>query len=105
MISVIKESVAGALMFGAGMIVDEKSLVPLGVAAASGVTLFWIGRKIQRIDDQLERVKIIDDRVVALSEQVTKMSDLAVKIEDLPCKKDDVCKFDDPKKLKSLKMI
>ena len=64
----------GAL-FAAGVVIDEKSLVPLGTLGCTFLLAFWIGRKLQRIEDRLDTI----------TTQANRMEDAAIKVANLPC--------------------
>lgn len=40
-------------MFLTGVVIDEKSLVPIGSALAVMSGVWWIGRKLQRMEDDI----------------------------------------------------
>lgn|SRR5512138_2331463 len=95
MINMFHTQITSALfgfIFATGVIVDEKSLVPLGTLGAVCSLVWWVGRKLQRIDDRLEQI----------SKQAEQMEETAKKVASLPCVAlGKVC--DDPKK--PLKML
>jgi len=39
---------------GAGVVLDEKSLVPVGTIGAVSTIVWWVGRKMQHVDDRLD---------------------------------------------------
>ena len=47
----IRQIFIGAALMFAGVTVDEKTLVPLGSCAAVGVGVWWMGRKLQALED------------------------------------------------------
>ena len=64
----------GAL-FATGVVIDEKSLVPLGTLGCTFLLAFWIGRKLQRIEDRLDTI----------TTQANRMEEAAIKVAGLPC--------------------
>ena len=64
----------GAL-FATGVVIDEKTMIPIGTLACTFMLAFWIGRKLQRIDDRLE----------VITEQADRMEEAAIKVAKLPC--------------------
>ena len=64
----------GAL-FATGVVIDEKSLVPLGTLGCTFILAFWIGRKLQRIEDRLDTI----------TTQANRMEEAAIKVAGLPC--------------------
>lgn len=45
------------LLAAAGVIIDEKTLVPVGTIGAVATIIWWVGRKLQHIDDRLDDLK------------------------------------------------
>ena len=45
------------VMAATGVVIDEKSLVPVGTIGAVSCIVWWTGRKLQRIDDRIERME------------------------------------------------
>lgn len=68
-------SAAFGVIFATGVIVDENSLVPIGTLGAVCAFVWWIGRKLQRIDDRLEGIE----------KQYEKLEQTADKVASLPC--------------------
>ena len=64
----------GAL-FATGVVIDEKTMIPIGTLACTFMLAFWIGRKLQRIDDRLD----------VITRQADRMEDAAIKVAQLPC--------------------
>lgn len=84
-IHIIKDSAIGAAALAAGMVIDEKALVPLGTAAAAAGLIFWIGRKIQKIDDRFEGLEIGQDRLSAELKEGQRV--LHKRLSGLPCER------------------
>lgn len=84
MIALIKDTAVIGAIFATGVVIDEKAMIPIGTLLAVCGFVWWMGRKLQRIDDQLET---IND-----------------KLKTLPCEKWSECP---PKKEKTetLKML
>lgn len=77
--------VVGA-MAAAGIVIDEKTLLPIGtIGFLIGIT-YWLGRKVQRIDDKFESIEKsvgqVQTGVDNLEGQVGKMDR---RIQQLPC--------------------
>ena len=68
-------SAAFGALFATSVVIDEKSLVPVGTLGCTFLLAFWIGRKLQRIDDRLE----------VITKQADRMEEAAVKVASLPC--------------------
>ena len=60
--------------FLAAVTIDEKSLVPVGSAISVCIGVWWMGRKLQRIEDRQE--------------------EMARRMDDLQCIKNRGCKID-----------
>lgn len=56
MLSLIKDSAVLGAMFGVGVVLDEKALIPIGTLGAVCGMVWWLGRKLQRIEDQQEHI-------------------------------------------------
>jgi len=56
MLSLIKDTAVLGAMFGAGVVIDEKALMPVGTLIAVCGMVWWLGRKLQRIEDQQEHI-------------------------------------------------
>lgn len=44
-------------MFGVGVVLDEKSLIPIGTVISVCGMVWWLGRKLQKVDDKLEQLE------------------------------------------------
>jgi len=64
----------GAL-FATGVIIDEKSLVPVGTLGCVAALIWWVATKFQKIIDRLEGIE----------KQATRMEEAAIKVANLPC--------------------
>ena len=86
----------GAL-FAMGVIIDEKSMVPIGTLGCAFMLAFWIGRKLQKIDDRLDTITV----------QANRMEEAAIKVSNLPCMVEGkICNdAEESKKNKPLKML
>ena len=62
-----------------GVVLDEHSLIPIGTMGAIGCIIWWVGRKLQSIDDRIEFI----------GRQANRMERVANRIEKLPCMKDE----------------
>ena len=49
--NMISTILIGSLIMFAGFVIDEHTLVPLGSALAIGSGLWWLGRKLQALED------------------------------------------------------
>lgn len=75
-------SAAFGALFATGVILDENSLVPIGTLGAVCAFVWWIGRKLQRIDDRLEQIERQSSR---MEEETGKLSRLPCVIEGSIC--------------------
>lgn len=82
MIHFIKDTATVTAMFATGVILDEKSLVPAGTLLTVCGLVWWLGRKLQRIDDRLDEI----DR----------------NVNGLECVRHKICPKDDKEKLRML---
>lgn len=58
----VSTAVLGGMLFLGGVTIDEKSLIPIGSAAAVMAGVWWIGRKLQHLEDrQGELFRMIKD--------------------------------------------
>ena len=81
----------GAL-FAAGVIIDEKSLVPVGTLGCVAALIWWVATKFQKIIDRLEGIE----------KQATRMEEAAIKVASLPCMVDGrVCQEAEKQKRKT----
>ncbi len=66
MFHLLKDTVTVGAMFATGVILDEKTAIPVGSLAAGCGLVWWLGRKMQKVDDRLEaienNVEILSDR-------------------------------------------
>ena len=85
-------------LFGAmaatGVVVDEHALIPIGTMGAIGCIIWWVGRKLQSIDDRIEFI----------GRQANRMERVANRIEALPCMNNET-KIDCDRSEKPLKMM
>lgn len=66
------QAIVGGVAFFAGVTIDERSAVPIGSAVAVGIVVYWTGRKVQHVFDQLKQLK-------------TGQIAIATRIKMLPC--------------------
>lgn len=54
-------------MFGAGVVIDEHALLPVGTIVSICGLIWWLGRKLQSIDDSLKSLEkgqqVVHDRI------------------------------------------
>ena len=50
----VPAAIVGGVLFLTGVVVDETSLVPIGSAVAVMSGVWWIGRKLQRMEDDIK---------------------------------------------------
>ena len=62
------QPLALAVMMATGTVIDQNTLLPIGVFVGSMVAAFWVGRKLQRIED---RLKSGDEKFATLGEELT----------------------------------
>lgn len=64
---IITPALISTLMFATGVVIDEKSLVPIGTVVASACSIFyivwWVGRKLQKMEDQIEELYRVLTRI------------------------------------------
>ena len=44
-------------LFATGVVLDEKTIVPIGTLGCVGALLWWLATKLQKIDDRLEAIE------------------------------------------------
>ncbi len=47
-------------LFATGVVLDEKTIVPIGTLGCVGALLWWLATKLQKIDDRLEAIEKAD---------------------------------------------
>ncbi len=47
-------------LFATGVVLDEKTIVPIGTLGCVGALLWWLATKLQKIDDRLEAIEKLD---------------------------------------------
>lgn len=84
MISILKDTAVVGAMFATGVVIDEKAMIPIGTLLTICGLVWWVGRKLQKIDDQLETI--------------------GEKLKHLPCETWNKCQIEEKDK-KPLKML
>lgn len=55
--TLIAKSAASGIAFATALVIDHQLLIPLGSVLTVGSGIWWFGRKLQRIDDRMERME------------------------------------------------
>ena len=82
MLHLIKDTATVGAMFATGVIIDEKSLLPVGSLLTICGLVWWLGRKLQNVDDRLLSIE--------------------KSVDGLECVKHKICPKEESNKLKML---
>lgn len=88
MITLAKDAVVFGALFGAGVVLDEKTLLPLGTLGAVCGLVWWLGRKLQRLEDKQEFTTEQRQELIERQKEIISM------IKELECvKHKNICKL------------
>lgn len=56
MINHLAQGIVGGAVFAAGLVIDQSTLLPIGSAMAVMTGVWWMGRKLQKLEDNQEEL-------------------------------------------------
>ncbi len=57
MFHLIKDTATVGVLFATGAVIDERTMVPIGTLFTVCGLVWWLSRKLQRVDDRLEHIE------------------------------------------------
>lgn len=70
MLHLIKDTASVCSMFAVGVVLDEKTMLPIGTLLTVCGLVWWLGRKLQKIDDRLETIEKSVDNLECVKHKI-----------------------------------